>query len=619
MKRELLLFVALISICTTVFSQGTAPSNGNGTSEDPYQIEHFDHLLWLSETNSALNKYYIQTADIDATASASLNNGAGFSPIGTFIFNTQERAFTGVYDGNGFYIRNLVINRPDSADYQALFGCIWHGSVMNLNVVDAQISGHFYTGILVGFVQNNSSIIKCTTSGLVNSTGSYVGGLAGAVREIIIDSCFSTVTITATGPEEYEFCVGGLFGDVFCYGSIERSAAEANISANNYYNVGVLIGSCGESTIKSCSATGSVEGRMGVGGFIGNGATCTFDSCFTDASVYSTGSACGGFAGGLSNCDINYSYSFGEVSSTGYGDIGGFVGVSGTLPCNYRQSFSNSKVESTGIDAGGFIGLAWQETTAVNCYATGEVDCANNYAGGFIGYIGISSGIEMVNCYSTGKVSGTIKGGFAGFNKSGTFTDCFWDVESSETTTAIGQNDGDVPQYLNGKTTSEMKDVITYTNLAGEELSEPWDFVGNPYDDDSDEDIWNINPEVNNGYPYLTVVFPPVIPNSIFPFYEINNENQLLAYPNPLISSQKHLNLILKSVIEPGNYTVSFMDIYGRTYLKKGLWIQSNTIHSNETHFSLQLKNNQLKPGVYFIVLMKQRAIISRVKLVVQN
>ena len=620
MKSKIALFVALVLTYTTVFSQGIAPSNGAGTPENPYQIENFDNLLWLSENSSAWNKYYIQTADIDAKESSNLNNGAGFSPIGTYIEFHPEMTFSGGYDGQEFTISNLTINRPDSADFQGLFGSICGGSVMNLKVLDAKISGNNYTGILVGDIFNNSSVVRCSTSGLINSTGANIGGLAGALSNTIVDSCFTTVTIAATSTgAASQALVGGFIGQVNG-GTILRSGAEANISAGNYKFVGGMIGSCMESTVKFSKVTGSLEGKEGCGGFIGYGSYNTFDSCFTSASVHQTDNCCcGGFAGSLIRCEINHAYSLGDVTSLGTSDIGGFVGH--TYYSNYRQSFSYSKVESSGTYTGGFIGEAQQGTTTGNCYASGEVHCTNDYAGGFIGLINGSSGLEIFNCYATGKVSGTgIKGGFAGYDLNGTITDCFWDVERSEDTTAIGRNSGDMPQYLSGKNTSEMKDVTTFTSLAGGELSKPWDFIGNPYDDVSDKDIWDINPEINNGYPYLTAVFPPETPSSIFTFNNLKKKNkiQLVAYPNPWIPSRDNLNLILKSAqFEPGRYTVFFIDIYGRTYLQETVLIQGNPIRFGETHFSLRLKNNQFGSGIYFIVLMKESKIISRAKLVV--
>ncbi|OYT16052.1 MAG: hypothetical protein B7C24_09845 [Bacteroidetes bacterium 4572_77] len=482
-------------------------------------------------------------------------------------------------------------------------------------VVNAQINGNNNTGILAGNMYSNSSAVKCSTSGLINTTESNIGGLVGAASSLFVDSCFSTVTINATGTELVAD-VGGLIGQLNS-GTIVRSGVEADISASNYKSVGALIGFCAGSTVELSRATGSLEGEEMIGGFIGYGSYCTFDSCFTDASVHSTGSACGGFGGFLNNCEINDTYSFGDVSSTGYGDIGGFAGL--TSFSNYRQSFSNSKVESSSTYTGGFIGEAQQGTVIGNCYATGAVHCIDDYAGGFIGLSNTVSNI--FNCYSTGKVSGTgIKGGFAGYNSYGPIIDCFWDVESSENTIAVGYNAGDIPQYLSGKNTSEMKDVITFTNLAGGELSESWDFVDNPYNDESDDDIWDIHPDVNNGYAYLSAVFPPEITNSIFQIYDSNKENetQLFVYPNPWSSSQDNINLTLKSVrFESGNYTVSLIDVYGRICQQEVLLIQGNSICAGETHFSFYFKNKQIESGIYFVVLRKQSKIISRVKLVV--
>src|SRR3989338_10877154 len=61
--------------------------------------------LQLIGNNSAypLNGDYILTQDIDASATVNWNNGAGFKPIGQF---------SGVFNGQGYIITNLIINRP---------------------------------------------------------------------------------------------------------------------------------------------------------------------------------------------------------------------------------------------------------------------------------------------------------------------------------------------------------------------------------------------------------------------------------------------------------------------------------------------------------------------------
>ncbi len=53
-----------------------------------------------------------------------------------------------------------------------------------------------------------------------------------------------------------------------------------------------------------------------------------------------------------------------------------------------------------------------------------------------------------------------------------------------------------------------MKYVNTFTDTNTTGLETPWDFIGNPNDDDSKDGIWSINSSINNGYPYLTNLEP---------------------------------------------------------------------------------------------------------------
>jgi hypothetical protein len=92
------------------------PFAGNGTSGDPYQISDLSELRELSESSSLWDKHFIQTADIDASATSSWNGGEGFSPIGN-----GTTMFTGSYDGDEFEIDGLFINRTSTGKI-GLFG-----------------------------------------------------------------------------------------------------------------------------------------------------------------------------------------------------------------------------------------------------------------------------------------------------------------------------------------------------------------------------------------------------------------------------------------------------------------------------------------------------------------
>jgi hypothetical protein len=93
-------------------------------------------------------------------------------------------------------------------------------------------------------------------------------------------------------------------------------------------------------------------------------------------------------------------------------------------------------------------------------------------------------------------------GGLVGLNE-GTVSNSFWDTQTSGQATSDGGT---------GKTTESMKNVRTYTDMAWSEgLDSAWDFVGNPYDNAGNEDIWNIDPGVNGGYPSLTELAAPTV------------------------------------------------------------------------------------------------------------
>ncbi len=145
-----------------------------------------------------LDSDYIQTADINASASKTENpDGSGgyygFEPIGT---NTNK--FTGIYDGQGHTISNLYINRP-ATDYIGLFGAI-NGEVSNLGLVDADITGNFGVSGLCG--DNVGTITNCYSTGSV-SGDSYVGGLCG-YNVVTITNCYSTGNVSGVS------WVGGL-------------------------------------------------------------------------------------------------------------------------------------------------------------------------------------------------------------------------------------------------------------------------------------------------------------------------------------------------------------------------------------------------------------------------
>ena len=164
--------------------EGTAPTLGDGSEENPYQIDTLAHLKWLSFYDSDWqDKFFIQTSDINATETKNWANGYGFRPVGP-----NSGAFKGNYDGQGFQIRNLFIYRPSESRSAGLFSRVLHSDLKNIRILDANITGNQYAGGIAGN-SNNVTIENASFEGAIN--GAQVGGLIGRNESSQIIGSFS--------------------------------------------------------------------------------------------------------------------------------------------------------------------------------------------------------------------------------------------------------------------------------------------------------------------------------------------------------------------------------------------------------------------------------------------
>jgi len=175
--------------------------------------------------------------------------------------------------------------------------------------------------------------------------------------------------------------------------------------------------------------------------------------CFVEGSVI--GKAYTGLlVGSISGPDalVEYCFTTGSVAGDG-ARVGGLTGNVSDLAAQVQYCYSRATVQNTWTDTAGFIGRA-TGSTVKHCYSTGAVSSnSTTRLGGFIG----------------GNYSGAV--GIANF----------WDTQTSGRPTS---------QLATGRTTSQMKAKATFTG---------WDF----------DEIWDIHPAVNDGYPYLRYFFDP--------------------------------------------------------------------------------------------------------------
>jgi len=209
----------------TTYALGDNATDGNGNRYASIQAGNIGHQL-------------------DDTAWWRPQNYKGWNPIGD-----ATTKFTGVFDGNGYTISNLSINRPTTGTV-GLFGYTIGATIKNLGVTNVSVIGQISVGGLVGRNESSSTISNCY------STGSVTGNIY----------------------------VGGLVGYNNTSSSISNSYSTGRVIGNE--RVGGLVGfNNSSSTITNCYSTGRVTGSSNVGGLVGQSATSTITSSYYDTET----------------------------------------------------------------------------------------------------------------------------------------------------------------------------------------------------------------------------------------------------------------------------------------------------------------------------------------------
>jgi hypothetical protein len=302
----LFLFTGLLAIQAQT---ATAPSSGDGSAGNPYQIASLENLYWIAANSTRWAYHYIQTADIDATETSTWDTNQGFTPIGN-----GSTAFTGLYDGQNYSINSMAIDRP-SINNVGLFGYVSAGTLTNVLMDDCSIEGVNTVGGLAGKIAGNSSVSGCTISGSVTGT-SKIGGLIGENENtsVRITDCHTTGTVVGST------YVGGLVGSN--YFGISNCSSTAWVRSSGDY-IGGLVGVHQGDAIRNCYATGAVEASTYGGGLVGSNAYQIIN-CYATGNVSGT-SRLGGLVGNTGgSSSITDSYSAGTISGSTL--RGGLVG-----------------------------------------------------------------------------------------------------------------------------------------------------------------------------------------------------------------------------------------------------------------------------------------------------
>jgi hypothetical protein len=371
--RKKLSLLLIVGICSLVYSQF---AGGSGTIEDPYQIANAEQL---NQVRNYLTSSFIQTADIDLGV-APWNVGEGWDPIGDYDPWDPSKSFRGNYDGNGYTINNLLIERLVESNL-GLFGSILGCKINNVRLINF----------------------------LINSEGSGpIGGISGMAYENDVSGCYSEGKIF--GHSE----IGLLFG-FFEQNSISDCHVKGEITATGSY-IGGLVGLCSiTDSITNCSADVKLYAdRLMVGGMLGlsialgvfskNSSNCEIVAA--DEAAGCSGGLIGSLNSDLLNCIISECFSTGTIDAKFDVATGGLIGDINifTSPVMIDNSYSIANVQGNNA-VGGFVGLIDENTIIKDCYSNGQVT-GNFDVGGFIGKIDSLNTVTIINSYWNMETSG---------------------------------------------------------------------------------------------------------------------------------------------------------------------------------------------------------------------
>ena len=363
-----------VFLITAALIAGMAGCDGDGyPCPTPPPPQNLEIRTWydldaarnnLAGNHTLMNDLDSTTLGYEELASPTANGGKGWEPIGTFIPGCNG-GFTGSFDGQGYEIRDLYINRPDE-NLVGLFGCVIReeeveGVIKDIGVMNVTVIGNWGTGGLVGRniggTVSNSSVI-----GSVNGNFS-VGGLVG-YNQGPVSNCYAIGNVVAGGFVSSDvgavmggFGVGGLIG-VTEGATVSSCYFTGNVTSYLYCaykwrdlaGVGGLIG-VSYGTVSKSYSNANVTGINNVGGLVGNNNGGTVSNSYSTGSVTSGGTFVGGLVG-VNQGTVSDSYSAGNVS--GHEGVGGLVGfdlhiiVEGTVSNSFWDTQTSGRAISNG-------------------------------------------------------------------------------------------------------------------------------------------------------------------------------------------------------------------------------------------------------------------------------
>jgi hypothetical protein len=327
------------------------------------------------------------------------NNGQGWEPVGdtdggpAYAQKKTTGAFGGIFNGNGFQLSNMYIDRPNDA-WVGLFANTYHSSVSDVVFNGALINGEDATGVLSGGL-NDTEVsrvrIKSSLVSGVNEVGLLAGrvfGVGTTISNINVEGSisanhFAGGTVGWFNADAYQYGINKLYlSDIIskvdvqaqdntgCIVGQGRGVIASNlvsicetVTGRNY--VGASFGGLLEGEINNAVMKGNIDGASYVGGIVGilNG------SVLTKARAVS-GTVSGRYPAGLVGHVVNSTVSDAASSV----EVNGYWAASGAFnqvqfDVNILNVYSTSSLYTTRNDPNNKVGLirdVYYSSTTVN-------------------------------------------------------------------------------------------------------------------------------------------------------------------------------------------------------------------------------------------------------------
>ena len=232
--------VATVSGITDLAAGAMYTVNLNVEAEDPgYTIENGTYQVYTAEGLLAWASHVNQgnwNTNCTLTADITLTGDNNWTPVGTNLY-----AYSGTFDGAGYTISGMDISGTNTQGFISYLS----GTVKDLTITGAKVSGFGTISGIVGQANEGSSIIGCAFSGTVTASQSYAGGIVGIATGCNITGCSASGTVSANASY-----AGGIVGNsdksnlTACWSTAKATAP--------MYGAGCIAGSSMLNTYTAC-------------------------------------------------------------------------------------------------------------------------------------------------------------------------------------------------------------------------------------------------------------------------------------------------------------------------------------------------------------------------------